>query len=218
MLNLPNETLVDKRIPKTKFYEKLKPDSGLRQKFIDQVDYIVWKHKLSPDTIKIGATSEVEEIQIFEVYLKQQNLAREVLEQIDRAIPYPIIFALVYQTNVQLAVAYKRRSKHHQNRFVVDSYHYSAWQGLQEVALEVKGLNLQDVYQNILKCLLPESARDKNLEQAVQDKKAADKLKRDIIALKAKIKKERQFNRKVEYNLELQEKLRELEKIVGEKQ
>ncbi|RJQ24969.1 MAG: DUF4391 family protein [Peptococcaceae bacterium] len=44
-------------------------------------------------------------------------------------------------------------------------------------------------------------------------KKAADRLKREIAALEAKIHREPQFNRKVEYNLKLQEKRKELEKV-----
>jgi hypothetical protein len=53
-----------------------------------------------------------------------------------------------------------------------------------------------------------------SLEQAVEIQRAAERLKREIDALEAIMKKERQFNRKVEQNLKLQEKRKELEKIL----
>ncbi|QSQ09463.1 hypothetical protein H0A61_01826 [Koleobacter methoxysyntrophicus] len=216
VFNLPKTTLVNKKIPKNKFYERLQAGKSLKEKFIRQVDYILWKHKLSRHTVNLFPTKEIEEIQVFEIHLKQKNLSREVLESIDRAVPYPILFALVYHDEVQLAIAYKKRSKQHEDRFVVDSYYYSPWQKIEDVSLDLlKGLDLQAVYENIIKSFMPISkGSSQNLEQAIEKQKAADRLKREIAALEAKMHKERQFNRKVEYNLKLQEKRKELEKLL----
>lgn len=216
VFNLPETTLINKKIPKNKFYEKLQADKTLRGKFVRQVDYILWKHKLSGHTVNLSPTKEIEEIQVFEVHLKQRNLSREVLESIDRAIPYPILYALVYHDEVQLAVAYKKRSKQYEDRFVVDSYYYSPWQKAEEISLDLlKGLDLQAVYENLIKSLLPGSKEGiSNLEQAIEKQKAADRLKREIAALEAKMHREPQFNRKVEYNLKLLEKRKDLEKIL----
>jgi hypothetical protein len=216
LFNLPETTLVDKKIPKNKFYEKLQADKSLKEKFVRQVDYILWKHKLSQHTVNLSPSKEVEEIQVFEVHLKQKNLSREVLENIDRAIPYPILFALFYHDEVQLAVAYKKRSKQHEDRFVVDSYYYSPWQKAEDVSLDLlKGLDLHAVYENIIKSLLPGSNGNMtNLEKVIEKQKAAERLKREIAAMEAKIRREPRFNRKVEYNLKLQEKRKELEKMI----
>lgn len=216
MFNLPETTLVNKKIPKNKFYEKLQTGKTLREKFVRQVDFILWKHKLSRHTVNLSPTKEVEEIQVFEVHLKQKTLSREVLESIDQAVPYPILFALVYHDEVQLAVAYKKRSKQHEDRFVVDSYCYSPWQKIEAVSLDLlKGLDLQAVYENIIKRLMfVRESIGQNLEQALEKQKAAERLKRAIAALEAKIRREPQFNRKVEYNLKLEEKRKELEKIL----
>lgn len=216
MLNLPDTTLVNKRIPKSKFYEKLRADKTLQEKFIRQVDFILWKHKLSEHTVNLSPTKEVEEIQVFEVHLKQKNLSREVLESIDRAIPYPILFVLLYQSEVQLAMAYKKRSKQHEDRFVVDSYCFSPWQKVQEMSTDLlKGLDLGAVYENIVKKLVSvDEGINQSLEQVVEIQKAAERLKREIDALEVMMKKESQFNRKVQHNLKLQEKRKELEKTL----
>jgi hypothetical protein len=216
LFNLPKKTLVNKTIPKNKFYEKLQADKNLREKFIRQVDYILWRHKLSRHTVNLSPTEEVEEIQVFEIHLKQKKLSQEVLESIDQAIPYPILFALIYHDEVQLVVAYKKRSKQHENRFVVDSYYYSPWQKVEDVSLDIlKGLNLQNVYENIIRNLLSVSKKSVlNLEQAIEKQKEAERLKREIAVLETKMHREPQFNRKVKYNLKLQEKRKQLRKIL----
>ena len=43
MFNLPKTTVVDKIIPKVKFYEKTKANSKLKQLFIDDIEQIIWK-------------------------------------------------------------------------------------------------------------------------------------------------------------------------------
>jgi len=216
LFNLPKTTLVNKKIPKNKFYEKLQAHRNLKEKFVRQVDYILWKHKLSKHTVNISPTKEVEEVQIFEIYLKQRDLSQQVLESIDRAVPYPILFVLIYHDQVRLAIAYKKRSRQHEDRFVVDSYYYSPWQKIEDVSLDLlKGLDLRAVYENIIKSLMPvNKSSSQNLEQAIEKQKAADKIKREIAALEAKIHREPQFNRKVEYNLKLQGKRKELEKML----
>jgi len=125
------------------------------------------------------------------------------------------IHSASYGEETRLAVAYKKRSRQHENRFVVDSYFYSEWQNKDEWSLDLlKGLTLKAVYENLIKSLISVSPGScLTLEQAVEKQKVIEKLEREIGALESKIAKERQFNRKVKYNLELQEKRKELEKI-----
>ncbi len=150
MLDLPAKTLYNKRIPKNKFYAKLQAGSSLKEKFVRQLDHITWKHKLSPYTVNLAPSSEVQEIQVFEVHLKQKELSRDVLESMDRAIPYPVLFVLIHGEETRLAIAYKKRSRQHENRFVVDSYFFSPWQHKDELSLHIlKGLDLKAVYEHI---------------------------------------------------------------------
>ncbi len=215
MFDLPAKTLFQKKIPKNKFYEKLQANSKLKEKFVRQVDQVVWKHKISRETVNIEPTKGVPEIQVFEVHLKQKELSPEVLERIDRAIPYPVLFALFYENQVRLAIAYKKPGSQNRECSVVEHYFYSDWQNINEFSMELlKGLNLQAVYDNMIKSLMPmevESGQD--LEEAVQKQKQAEKLELEIAKLESKINKERQFNRKVKLNLELQEKKKELQQI-----
>lgn len=215
MLNLPERTLYNKRIPKNKFYEKLKANTKLKDMFVEQVDNIIWKHKLSRETINLEPTEEVQEIQVFEIYLKQKELSREVLESIDKAIPYPILHVLLYEGEAQLVIAYKQRNQNDENKFIINGYYESEWQPINSISIElIKGIDLQAVYENIIRSFMP-LIQDSNeeLSEVVKKQNMIEKLKKICRTLEAKIRSEKQFNRKVELNIELQRLKKELNKF-----
>ena len=217
MFNLPNKTVLKRKIPKNKFYEKIGTDTKLERKFIDEIDYIVWKYKLAKDTVNLEPTKEVEEIQIFEIYLKGKTISTEVLENIDRVIPYPIFYILKYDDDIKLAIAYKERNKADENRMVIHSYYQSEWINEKELDINIlSGLTLKDVYENIIRQLIPiESETTDNIEDIIEINKAQEELKKEIEKLERKIKSEKQFNKKVEYNIKLQKKKKEMNNLMN---
>lgn len=216
MFNLPEKTIYNKKIPKNKLYEKIKANTKLKNKFINQIDYILWKHKLSKQTINIEPTVEIQEMQIFEVYLKQKYLDKEVLESIDRVIPYPILYVLKYQEQAKLVIAYKERNKNDENKFVIDSYYESAWQDVNEISLHLTGLNLQAVYEQVIKGLISVDVnKNEGIKETIQKQKQINSLEKEIIRLEAKVKNEKQFNKKVKLNIQLQKKKNELNKLLA---
>lgn len=216
MFNLPEKTIYNKKIPKNKLYEKIKANTKLKNKFINQIDYILWKHKLSKQTINIEPTDEIQEMQIFEVYLKQKYLDKEVLESIDRVIPYPILYVLKYQEQAKLVIAYKERNKNDENKFVIDSYYESAWQDLNEISLHLTGLNLQAVYEQVIRGLISVDVnKNESIKITIQKQKQINSLEKEIIRLEAKVKNEKQFNKKVKLNIQLQKKKNELNKLLA---
>src|SRR6056297_3448245 len=92
MFLLPDSTNVNKRIPKETIYKKSGVDNKTKELFIDQVKNIYWIHKISKDTLNIDKDEEVEEINIFEIKLKTEDISEKVLQTIDRNIIYPILF------------------------------------------------------------------------------------------------------------------------------
>lgn len=137
MLQLPTSTLVNRKIPKSKFYEKLLANHQLKELFTQQVESIVWKHKLSKETIRLEPKDDIEEIQVFEIYLKQKSYSQDILRSMDKAIPYPILYVLIHEDRAKLAIAYKERNQNDENKFVVRSYHESEWQPVNELCFDV---------------------------------------------------------------------------------
>ena len=216
MLQLPASTLVNRKIPKSKFYEKLQANHHLKELFTQQVESIVWKHKLSKDTIRLEPKDDIEEIQVFEIHLKQKTYSQNILRSMDKAIPYPILHVLIFDDWIKLAIAYKERNRNDENKFVVRSYHESEWQPASELQFEViQGLDLKAVYENIIRNLLKTQVRPEDDIQSVLERQARiDKLMKECERLESKIHSEKQFNRKVELNMELQQKRKELNQLL----
>ena len=218
MFKLPSSTLVNRKIPKNKFYEKLQANHHLKELFTDQVESIIWKHKLSRDTIRLEPKDEIEEIQIFEVHLKEKLYSLELLRSIDKAIPYPILHVLMVEGQAKLAIAYKERNQTNDNRSVVRSYHETDWQPVERIELDIlQGLDLKAMYENIIRQLLPIKMKPEMELSAVLERQAQiDKLTQECQRLESKIRAEKQFNKKVELNMELQRKRKELKQLLDE--
>lgn len=94
MLGLPKTTEFNKRIPKQKFYENIDVTPSLKRFFVDQIKLIYWRNKLAATTMNIAAGETVTEIEVFEIHLQGGQLDESVLRQIDKEIPYHILFFL----------------------------------------------------------------------------------------------------------------------------
>lgn len=218
MFQLPSSTLVNRKIPKNKFYEKLRANHHLKELFTEQVESILWKHKLSKDTIRLEPKDGIEEIQIFEIHLKEQTYSLDLLRSIDKAIPYPILHVLTYEGQAKLAIAYKERNQTDDNRSVVRSYHETEWQPVESIELNIlQGLDLKAVYENIIRQLLPIKVKPEIELSAVLERQAQiDKLTQECERLESRMRAEKQFNKKVELNMELQRKRKELKQLLNE--
>ena len=76
----------------------------------------------------------------------------DVLRTIDKAIPFPIIFQLKYNDQLQIKSAYKRVSESDNSKWIVDSCFSTAWlpEDTQKQKLPIV-LNLEKLYEEIKK-------------------------------------------------------------------
>ena len=122
MFGLPRSTEFNKRIPKQKFYENLTVSPALKKVFVDQIRVIYWKNKIAASTVNIAPGSDVTELEVFEVQLNQPSLDESVLRQIDKEIPYHIVFVLSHGGKYQAWIGYKEPAASRTNAFKVSSY------------------------------------------------------------------------------------------------
>lgn len=101
MLGLPSSTEVNHRIAKEKLYQNATLTPQVREMVKDQIDSIFWRNKLADSTMAISAGETIQEIQIFEIQLRQKKLDKRVLLAICKAIPYKILFILVFEDEAQ---------------------------------------------------------------------------------------------------------------------
>ncbi len=208
-LKLPKEAFVNKFIAKTKFYEKANLSSKLQKEFVDKIQKITWKYKLAESTIGIAKTEAVTEIQIFEIELKEPVIPKNVLKVIDKSIPYQILYRFVYENKVAYGITLKENTS-------VENYYFCDWNA--EIVFDFTGIDLEKVYQKLVKAFIRGEAHSKGSFSDIIDVDNKIKaLEAEIGTLECKISKEKQFNRKVEINKVLLEKKAMLEKIVNGK-
>lgn len=199
MINLPKECIVDKFIPKKIFYEKINLSSNLKQEFVDKLDKIYWKYKISEDTLNISKTENVEEIEIFELTLKEKVNCQNIIKVITRNIPYIILFEIYYNNEVQYAI------KHN------DDFYFTNWN--EKIDFNFNGIDLNAVYENIIRSVTNISEQSNNIDEELEKGKKLKEIQKEIERLENKMKAEKQFNKKVELNkniLELKKQKEEL--------
>ena len=143
MLALPRSTEFNKRIPKQRFYENLQITPALRKYFVDQIHSITWKNKIAPSTINLAAGQKVAELQVFSIALNNGTLDESVLKQIDREIPYHILFILEYEGKVQAWIGYKEEAGSGTATFKVNQYYHTDWEKPEDLPLKLEGLYMR---------------------------------------------------------------------------
>jgi hypothetical protein len=211
----PEKAAFGRVLPKEKIYAHAKPSRTIRDRFVSQISRIVWQYKLAPETTNLPARPGVPEIQIFDVTLKNGELSEDVLRCIDKAIPFPIFYRLVFEGRVKVISAYKRPSDADSARWVVDGYFETEWlpadsaRSTLPVALDLAGL-----YEQMLRKLMPLSPRPAETLKAQVDRLGVIRSKqKDCLKMKSRLQAEKQFNRKVEINAKLRTLRKELEDL-----
>ena len=216
MIDLPNSTEFNRRIPKQKFYENLSVTPAMKRVFVEQIRVIYWRNKIAPSTMNLAPGETVTEIEVFEVKLSEPKLDESVLRQIDKEIPYHIVFLLEYEDQVQAWTAYKESAESGGNAFKVGTYYHTDWLPEAELPLKVDGLNMDAVYENFVRQIGGDVLqRDGNetLKESVERDERRKQLEKQIAALQAKVRKEKQLNKQVQLNTKLKKLKKELETI-----
>jgi hypothetical protein len=213
----PKQAEFNRVLPKSKIYEHARPSRSVRERFVAEVDQIVWKYKLAPETVNLPARPGVPEIQVFGVSLRTDSLNDSILRTIDKAIPFPILYELTYGGRVKSAVAYKRPNDADSAKWVVDAYFETPWLPVENgreplpVALDLFGL-----YEQVLRRHIAVPARPgETLKAQVERINAIRSKQCEHCKLEARLQQEKQFNRKVELNRELRTLKNELDSLLG---
>lgn len=200
MLGLPKSTEFNKRIPKQKFYENIAVTPAMKKAFVEQIKIIYWRNKIATTTLNLAAGEQVTEIEVFEVRLSAPDLDESVLRQIDREIPYHTLFLLEYEGRYQAVIGYKEAAVG-KTAFKVDRYYSTDWLDEDDLPVHLDGLTLDAVYGNFVRQIAGDVLVEENgttLKESIEQQKQREQLEKQIAALEAKIRKEKQPKKKFE--------------------
>ena len=213
MLGFPQTTEFNKRIPKQKFYENIDVSPALKRVFVEQIKLIHWRNKLAETTLNIAPGQAVTEIEVIEIKLTQPQLDEAVLRQIDKEIPYHILFVLSYGNKVQAWTAYKEAAESGKKAFKVNKYYHTEWMLEDELILDIEGLNMDAVWDNfIIQVGGVELEQGNDLSEQIELDDRKVQLAKEIEKLEKQARNEKQPNKK----FQLAQQVKALKKQLAE--
>ena len=193
MIALPKTTEFNRRIPKQKFYENMDISPTLKKVFVEYVKIIYWKNKIAVSTTNLAAGKDVTELEVFEIRLNSPITDDNLLRQIDRQIPYHILFILEYENKYRAWIGYKEAAMSGNNAFKVSGYYHTEWLEEDELTLNMEGLNLDAVYENYVRQIagdrLERETSGERLKESIERDEKRQQLQKQIDVLTARIRK-----------------------------
>lgn len=226
-LNIPAACAVDKTIYKKMFYDNADLSKTDKALFTNGIDKVTWVYCLKTESIPIqpyrDEVRDYPEIEVLEVALAAEKGLRRMAEIIMRAIPYPMLLVFRLAEKAQVWAAHQRFNLADSEKVTLEEFVSTDWQRADSplwAALDARRMrftNFFDFYTDWVDAisihnaqfiisnyegLTGDEARRRLKEQEARDAK--------IVALRAELKQETQFNRKVEINMEI----KRLEKVM----
>lgn len=206
----PSTAAFGRVVPKTKFYENVHLGSTVKDRFVSDVRRITWAFKLAESTINLRGSFEVPEIQVFEIGIKEDDVAEGVLAAIDKAVRTPIIFEISRGGEgacgtIRMVAAHKQLGT---GAPKLGPYFSTDWQpaSADRVALP-PAIDLTSMYTALLQPLTPVASRaGETVSDVVGRLTTVRSLEREIGALERRLRNEPQLNRKVELRRTLKTK------------
>ena len=187
MYGLPHTTEIRKQLPKKAIYAKFELKPTQRDGFDADVSRIDIVAVVSPTTVPAIATGEdIKEFYVLAVQLKRKDYGEKNIAMLSKLIPQNILFALQYEDETQLAIYHTKFIK-------------SDWKPTDEATVCLTGLNLDTVWENIIKTIGEIQVQDgKTLAEQIQDDEQRAKTLKLIADLEKKMAKETQPRKKRE--------------------
>jgi len=231
-LNIPDSCFVGSTIYKKLFYENAHLSSSDKSLFTDTINKVVWLYCLKPETINISAykdeVREYPEIEVIEVILNKEYGLNRIAEIIMRTIPYPMLLIFKLEDKIRFYMAHQRTSQSDSSKNTIEEFISTDWLSNDSALfakLDIKQMRFTifyTLYSDIvdaisiynLSAIMPtddtitgDMARE--LSAKIED------IEQRIANLRSKLKKESQFNRKMELNIEIKRLEQSKNKLLG---
>ena len=197
MFGFPSSTEIKKQLPKKAIYAKFDMSASQRGRFdadISRIDIVAIVSLKTVPTLAEG--EEVKEFYVLGVQLKRKEYDPKNITMLTKLIPHKMVFALYYEEEIQFAI-------YHTKLITSD------WKQTDEATLSLSGLNLDAVWENIVKGIGHIEVEEGNtLTEQIKANEEQVRLLAQIKTLERKMANEKQPRRKREY-FELIKKLRE---------
>lgn len=186
MLGLPKATEMSKQLPKKAIYTKFQMNTAAKAKIDADISRITIVNEIAPNKVNIPAGEDVKSFFVLLVALKKKEYDEKTIATLSKLIPQNILFVLEYENESRLAIYHTKVMQ-------------TEWKPTENQQIELQGLNLDTVWENIVKSLEcgvwnEELSLDENI--ALHNKQK--QLKKQIEKLEKQARAERQPKKKFE--------------------
>ena len=230
--NIPQSCEVKNTIFKKLFYEHTDLSAADRTLFTDTINKITWLYCLKPETINIRPYKddmrEYEEVEFIEVELDLEKRTSRIAEIIMRTIPYPILLIFKWEDKKKLYVAHQRVSQSDSSKNTIEEFISTDWLDNDSALfakLDIRKMrftNFFALYSDIVDAIsiykVSDVISDKGSITGAEARALSvhiEEVDGQITSLRAKLKKESQFNRKMELNIEIKRLEQNKNKLLG---
>lgn len=201
MLGLPKTTEMSKQLPKKAIYTKFQMNTAAKAKIDADISRITIVNEIAPNNVNIPAGEDVKSFFVLLVSLKKKEYDEKTIATLSKLIPQNILFVLEYENESRLAIYHIKVMQ-------------TEWKPTENQQIELHGLNLDTVWENIVKSLEcgvwnEELSLDENI--ALHEKQ--EKLKKQIAKLEKQARAERQPKKKFELVQKIKKFTTEMENI-----
>lgn len=231
-LNIPDSCFIGNTIYKKLFYENADLSASDKSLFTDTISKVTWLCCLKPETINIPAykdeVRDYPEIEVIEVLVHKDYKLKRIAEIIMRTIPYPMLLIFKLEDKRQFYVAHQRSNQSDSSKNTIEEFIATDWLDSDSdlfAKLDIKQMrftNFYALYSDIvdaisiynLSAIMPMEENITGAEARQLSAKIED-IEQEIVSLRSKLKKESQFNRKMELNIEIKKLERSKSKLLG---
>lgn len=186
MFGLPKTTEMSKQLPKKAIYTKFQMNTAAKAKIDADISRITIVNEIAPNKVNIPSGEDVKSFFVLLVSLKRKEYDEKTIATLSKLIPQNILFVLEYENESRLAIYHIKVMQ-------------TEWKPTENQQIELQGLNLDTVWENIVKSLEcgvwnEELSLDENI--ALHNKQK--QLKKQIEKLEKQARTERQPKKKFE--------------------
>ena len=203
MLGLPQLTETSKQLPKKAIYTKFQMNTAAKEKIDADISRITIVNEIAPNKINIPAGENVKSFFVLLVSLKKKEYDEKTIAALSKLIPQNILFVLEYENESRRAIYHTKVMQ-------------TSWKPTEEQKVELNGLNLDTVWENIVIAVGGVNIEKGNtLDEQIEINDKKQKLEKEIVRLEKQARAEKQPKKKFEL-VQAEKKLKEKLKLLEE--
>lgn len=184
MRGLPRSTELNKQLSKNAVYDKFQMNTAAKEHMDRDISRIYIVNEVSASRVNLNEGEVVKSFYVISVLLKRKDYDEKNIITLSKLIPQNMVMVLEYENQARLAVYHTRLMQ-------------TEWREKNELSIELKGLDLDTVWENIIiqvGGLTVEQGNTLDEQIAVDEQK--EKIEKEIARLEKMARTEKQPNKK----------------------